>query len=50
MHTGTASNYFANRTDMLAQVMRRTRERLTPDPAELAGTLDADRRMRWSEL
>ncbi|MEU2923678.1 TetR family transcriptional regulator [Streptomyces sp. NPDC007251] len=40
--TGTASNYFAHRTDMLSQVMRRTRERLTPDPAELAGTLDAE--------
>ncbi|MFG3203765.1 TetR/AcrR family transcriptional regulator [Streptomyces sp. NPDC048192] len=40
--TGTASNYFTNRTDMLAQVMRRTRERLTPDPAELAGTMNAE--------
>lgn len=27
--TGTASNYFAHRGDMLTQVMRRTRERLT---------------------
>jgi AcrR family transcriptional regulator len=40
--TGTASNYFANRADMLAQVMGRTRERLTPDPAELAGTMTAE--------
>ncbi|MCC5480845.1 TetR/AcrR family transcriptional regulator [Streptomyces barringtoniae] len=40
--TGTASNYFASRADMLAQVMGRTRERLTPDPAELAGTLTAE--------
>ncbi|WP_330342091.1 TetR/AcrR family transcriptional regulator [Streptomyces sp. NBC_00557] len=40
--TGTASNYFTNRTDLLAQVMRRTRERLTPDPAEVAGTLNAE--------
>ncbi|MER6630270.1 TetR family transcriptional regulator [Streptomyces sp. NPDC000987] len=40
--TGTASNYFANRADMLAQVMGRTRERLTPDPAELAGTMQAE--------
>ncbi|MFF4651966.1 TetR/AcrR family transcriptional regulator [Streptomyces sp. NPDC001380] len=39
---GTASNYFADRADMLAQVMGRTRERLTPDPAELAGTMDAE--------
>ncbi|MEU6366723.1 TetR family transcriptional regulator [Streptomyces sp. NPDC046931] len=39
--TGTASNYFANRADMLAQVMERTRERLTPDPAELADTMNA---------
>ena len=34
--TGTASNYFTSRADLLVQVMRRTRERLTPDPAELA--------------
>ncbi|MGK4580198.1 TetR/AcrR family transcriptional regulator [Kitasatospora sp. HPMI-4] len=40
--TGTASNYFANRADMLAQVMGRTRERLTPDPAELADTMNAE--------
>ncbi|MGW7823495.1 TetR/AcrR family transcriptional regulator [Streptomyces puniciscabiei] len=40
--TGTASNYFADRADMLAQVMQRTRERLTPDPAELAGTMTAE--------
>ncbi|MGG8407105.1 TetR/AcrR family transcriptional regulator [Streptomyces sp. 12297] len=39
--TGTASNYFANRAQMLAQVLHRTRERLVPDPAELAGPLDA---------
>ncbi|MEV1171474.1 TetR family transcriptional regulator [Nonomuraea sp. NPDC049784] len=36
---GTASNYFANRDDLLAQVMRRTRERLTPDPHALAETM-----------
>ncbi|WP_106402245.1 TetR/AcrR family transcriptional regulator [Actinocorallia populi] len=36
---GTASNYFANRGDLLAQVMRRTRERLVPDPVVLAKTL-----------
>ncbi|BCJ69142.1 TetR/AcrR family transcriptional regulator [Polymorphospora rubra] len=39
--TGTASNYFTNRADLLAQVMRRTRERLTPDPAALADTMTA---------
>jgi DNA-binding transcriptional regulator YbjK len=37
--TGTASNYFANRGELLAQVMRRTRERLTPDPQALAETM-----------
>ena len=37
--TGTASNYFANRDELLAQVMRRTRERLTPDPDALAETM-----------
>jgi DNA-binding transcriptional regulator YbjK len=37
--TGTASNYFANRDELLAQVMRRTRERLTPDPEALAATM-----------
>ncbi|MDT0467363.1 TetR/AcrR family transcriptional regulator [Streptomyces gibsoniae] len=39
--TGTASNYFANRADLLAHVMGRTRERLTPDTTELADTLSA---------
>lgn len=37
--TGTASNYFPNRDELLAQVMRRTRERLTPDPAAVAETM-----------
>ncbi|GAA0345488.1 TetR family transcriptional regulator [Actinoallomurus spadix] len=37
--TGTASNYFANRDELLTQVMRRTRERLTPDPEALAETM-----------
>ena len=40
--TGTASNYFTNRADMLAQIMQRTRERLTPDPAEVAEALKAE--------
>ncbi|MEU8436473.1 TetR family transcriptional regulator [Streptomyces sp. NPDC029216] len=35
--TGTASNYFAHRGQLLVQILRRTRERLTPDPAEPAG-------------
>uniref|UniRef100_A0AAU2JJ99 TetR family transcriptional regulator n=1 Tax=Streptomyces sp. NBC_00049 TaxID=2903617 RepID=A0AAU2JJ99_9ACTN len=38
--TGTASNYFANRGQLLGQILHRTRERLTPDPADLAGPLD----------
>ncbi|KPC90529.1 MULTISPECIES: TetR/AcrR family transcriptional regulator [Streptomyces] len=41
--TGTASNYFANRDDMLTQIMRRTRERLTPDEAAHAILLKAPR-------
>ncbi|MEV6653498.1 TetR family transcriptional regulator [Streptomyces sp. NPDC051219] len=41
--TGTTSNYFANRADLLAQVMHRTRERLTPDETELAETMRAPR-------
>ncbi|MEU0373250.1 TetR family transcriptional regulator [Streptomyces sp. NPDC006283] len=36
---GTCSNYFANRAQLLRQIMQRTRERLTPDPVELADTL-----------
>lgn len=38
---GTASNYFANRAELLRQVMRRTTERLTPDPDALAVTMQA---------
>ncbi|WP_329388899.1 TetR family transcriptional regulator [Streptomyces sp. NBC_01351] len=38
--TGTASNYFANRAQLLVQILHRTRERLVPDPVELAGPLD----------
>lgn len=40
--TGTATNYFKNRADMLAQVMGRTRERLTPDAGDLTATLKAE--------
>ncbi|MET9657221.1 TetR family transcriptional regulator [Streptomyces sp. NPDC006510] len=36
---GTCSNYFSNRAQLLLQIMERTRERLTPDPAELAEAL-----------
>jgi AcrR family transcriptional regulator len=39
--TGTTSNYFSNRADLLEQLMRRVRERLTPDPAALAETMRA---------
>ncbi|MFF8266960.1 TetR/AcrR family transcriptional regulator [Streptomyces sp. NPDC016562] len=38
--TGTASNYFANRAQLLVQILHRTRERLVPDEADLAGPLD----------
>ncbi|WP_327281973.1 MULTISPECIES: TetR family transcriptional regulator [unclassified Streptomyces] len=38
--TGTTSNYFANRGQLLVQILHRTRERLTPDPADLTGPLD----------
>jgi len=41
--TGTASNYFASRDDLIAQVAQRTRERLTPDESEVAETLRAPR-------
>ncbi|MEV3993961.1 TetR family transcriptional regulator [Streptomyces sp. NPDC049837] len=40
---GTSSNYFANRGELLRQIMGRTYERLTPDPAELAETMTAPR-------
>ena len=36
---GTASNYFANRAELLRQVMGRTRERLAPDEGLLAETM-----------
>lgn len=41
--TGTASNYFRNRDDLLRQVMRRTRERLAPDPAVVAEAMRGPR-------
>ncbi|MEU9300867.1 TetR family transcriptional regulator [Streptomyces sp. NPDC048269] len=40
--TGTASNYFANRAQLLVQILRRTRERLVPDPADLTAPLDTE--------
>ncbi|MET9919195.1 TetR family transcriptional regulator [Streptomyces sp. NPDC006435] len=38
---GTSSNYFANRAELLRQIMERTGERLTPDPEALAETMKA---------
>ncbi|MFI9588193.1 TetR/AcrR family transcriptional regulator [Streptomyces sp. NPDC052236] len=38
---GTASNYFSNRAELLRQILTRTHERLTPDPTELASTMQA---------
>ncbi|MFB7614514.1 TetR/AcrR family transcriptional regulator [Kitasatospora sp. NPDC056181] len=40
---GTASNYFANRDDLLNRVARHIHHRLTPDPAVLAELLRAPR-------
>ncbi|MEO3752694.1 TetR family transcriptional regulator [Streptomyces sp. B6B3] len=39
---GTASNYFANRAELLRQIMDRTTQRLTPDEAELTATMTAE--------
>ncbi|GAB3583221.1 TetR/AcrR family transcriptional regulator [Amycolatopsis endophytica] len=41
--TGTASNYFANRDDLLHQVAERFYERLQPDEATIARQLSSDR-------
>ncbi|MEU8773710.1 TetR family transcriptional regulator [Streptomyces sp. NPDC048606] len=38
--TGTASNYFAHRGQLLVQILHRTRERLAPKAEDLAGPLD----------
>ncbi|QUH04975.1 TetR family transcriptional regulator [Saccharopolyspora erythraea] len=38
---GTASNYFANRDDLLTQAGRHVHHRMGPDPAELAETMKA---------
>ncbi|MDQ8704976.1 TetR family transcriptional regulator [Streptomyces sp. LHD-70] len=40
--TGTTTNYFANRAELLRQIMGRTKERLTPDPAAMAETMKAE--------
>ncbi|MFD0276268.1 TetR/AcrR family transcriptional regulator [Kitasatospora sp. NPDC127111] len=40
---GTASNYFANRDDVLHQVAGRVHHHLTPDPEVIAGLLRAPR-------
>ncbi|MER5252662.1 TetR family transcriptional regulator [Streptomyces sp. NPDC002855] len=37
---GTTTNYFANRAELLAQVMTRIQERLTPEESQLADTMD----------
>ncbi len=44
--TGTASNYFANRAQLLVQILHRTRERLTPDPVDLADEPDTETLLR----
>ncbi|MEV1085913.1 TetR family transcriptional regulator [Streptomyces sp. NPDC050211] len=36
---GTTTNYFADRAELLAQVMQRIQERLTPQEAQVAGAL-----------
>jgi AcrR family transcriptional regulator len=41
--TGTTSNYFASRDDVLAQAGRRVHERLMPDPDVLADLMRAPR-------
>ncbi|MFF9144537.1 TetR/AcrR family transcriptional regulator [Streptomyces sp. NPDC014861] len=41
--TGTASNYFANRDDLLTQAGARVYERLQPDEATIEGTRTAPR-------
>ncbi|MFF0548748.1 TetR/AcrR family transcriptional regulator [Streptomyces sp. NPDC004311] len=38
--TGTTTNYFADRSQLLVEILHRTRERLVPDPADLAPPLD----------
>ncbi|MEU9125061.1 TetR family transcriptional regulator [Streptomyces sp. NPDC048506] len=40
---GTASNYFANRDDLLAQVTAQIHERIAPDPDEVAEVMAAPR-------
>ncbi|MFI8872605.1 TetR/AcrR family transcriptional regulator [Streptomyces sp. NPDC055243] len=39
---GTTTNYFANRAELLAQVMTRIQERLTPEESQLADTMDEE--------
>lgn len=41
--TGTTSNYFANRDDLLRQVTQRTRRRLSPSQADATATTAAPR-------
>src|SRR5690242_19228544 len=49
--TGTASNYFANRDDLMTQIGGRIYERLQPDAATIARSLEGPRdRARVGEL
>src|ERR1041384_4394783 len=41
--TGTTSNYFANRDQLIAQIAQRTRERLTPVEEDVEQTMRAPR-------
>ncbi|WP_329304478.1 TetR family transcriptional regulator [Streptomyces sp. NBC_00659] len=39
---GTSSNYFRNRDELLLQLMRRTDERIAPDPEQVADVMRAE--------
>lgn len=39
---GTSSNYFRNRDELLLQIMRRTHERITPEPDQVADIMRAE--------
>lgn len=39
---GTSSNYFRNRDELLLQLMRRTNERIAPDPEQVADVMRAE--------
>lgn len=42
MPVGTSSNYFRNRDELLLQLMRRTDERIAPDPEQVADVMRAE--------